>query len=248
MSGWTIFTEINNKVEGLHQILGKSFVNGTDVHDTHHVWGALISGGLAISLGVFAKKAINKSENPVIPSEKFNARNIMELFIEAFYNMAKDIIGPNAKKFFPWVATFALFIFFSNLLSLIPGFLPPTDNLNTTLALGAFSFILYNWYGIKEQGAATHFKHLLGPMPALAPLMLPIELISHIARPLSLALRLMGNIAGDHLVLGLFLSIFAFLLPLPIMFLGAIVILVQTLVFTILTIVYIGMAVEHDSH
>jgi len=248
MSGWSIFTEINNKMDALHHILGNSFIEKQAVHDTHHVWGAVISGGLALSLGFFAKKAINKSENSLIPSDKFNARNIMEIFIETFYNMAKDIIGPDAKKFFPWVASFALFIFFSNLLSLVPGFLPPTDNLNTTLALGAFSFLLYNWYGIKEQGALNHFKHLLGPMPALAPLMLPIEIISHLVRPLSLALRLMGNIAGDHLVLGIFLGIFAFALPLPIMFLGMIVVLVQTLVFTILTMVYISMAVEHSSH
>ena len=248
MSGWSIFTEINGKMDALHHMLGNSFIKHQAIHDTHYIWGSLISGGIAISLGFFAKKAIDNSENSLIPSDKFNARNIMEIFIESFYNMAKDIIGPDARKFFPWVATFAIFIFFSNLLSLIPGFLPPTDNLNTTLALGAFSFILYNWYGIKEQGVATHFKHLLGPMPALAPLMLPIELISHIVRPISLALRLMGNIAGDHLVLGIFLSIFAFVLPLPIMFLGAIVVLVQTLVFTILTMVYISMAVEHSSH
>jgi len=248
MSGWSIFTEINNNMDSLHHIIGNSFVNNNPVHDTHHVWGALISGGIALSLGIFAKKSIDKSENSLIPSEKFNARNIMELFIEAFYNMAKDIIGPDAKKFFPWVATFAVFIFFSNLLSLIPGFLPPTDNLNTTLALGAFSFGLYNYYGIKEQGLVNHIKHFMGPMPVLAPLMLPIELISHIVRPISLALRLMGNIAGDHMVLGIFLGIFAFALPLPIMFLGSIVVLVQTLVFTILTMVYISMAVEHSSH
>jgi len=249
MSGWTVFSEINSKTEALSHMLGNSFVNNQPVHDTHQVWGALISGGIAITLGFFAKKAIDKSENALIPSDKFNARNIMEIFIESFYNMAKDIIGPDAKKFFPWIATFAIFIFFSNLLGMIPGFLPPTDNLNTTLALGLFSFGLYNWYGIKEQGAIAHFKHFLGPMPALAPLMLPIEIISHLARPLSLSLRLMGNIAGDHLVLGLFLSILAFVLPLPIMLLGMIVILVQTLVFTILTIVYISMAVEkHDSH
>lgn len=248
MSEWSIFSEINEKTEALSHMLGNSFIKGKPIHDTHQVWGALIAGGIAITLGVLAKKSIDKSENSLIPSDKFNARNIMEIFIESFYNMTKDIIGPDARKFFPWVATFAIFIFFSNLIGMIPGFVPPTNNLNTTLALGIFSFGLYNWYGIKEQGLVGHFKHFLGPMPVLAPLMLPIELISHFARPLSLSLRLMGNIAGDHLVLGIFLSIFAFVLPLPIMLLGMIVILVQTLVFTILTIVYISMAVEHDSH
>ncbi len=249
MSGWTIFSEINQKTEQLSHFLGSTYVNNQPIHDTHHIWGALISGGIAIGLGFMAKKSIDSSENKIIPSDKFNARNVMELFIEAFYKMSKDIIGEDAKKFFPWIASFSIFIFISNFLGLLPGFLPPTDSLNTTLALGLFSFGLYNWYGIKEQGLLNHLKHFMGPIIWLSPLMIVIEVISHLARPLSLALRLMGNIAGDHLVLGIFLGIFAFVVPIPIMLLGFIVVIIQTLVFTILSIVYISMAVEkHDSH
>ncbi len=234
--------------EQLTHLFGKTFVNKTDVHDIHHIWGALIVVGATLTMGVIAKNKIKKMENPIIPSDKLTILNIFELFIESFYNITKDIIGHHAKHYFPWIASFSIFIFFSNALSLIPGFLPPTDMLNTTLALGVFSFLLYNYYGIKVQGFKNHFKHLLGPIPALAPLMLPIELISNFARPLSLALRLMGNMAGDHMVLGIFLSLVAFVIPIPIMLLGMIVVLVQTLVFTILSIVYISMAVEHDSH
>jgi len=244
---WSVF-EYGN-VKSITDMFGKTFINNKPVTDLHHVYGAILVVGITVTLGFFASKAIKKSGNSMIPTDKLDARNIMELFIESFYNLTKDIIGPDAKKYFPWIASFSIFIFFSNLLSLIPGFVPPTDMLNTTLALGTFSFLLYNYYGIKKQGAWNHFKHLAGPIPALAPLMLPIEIISNFARPMSLALRLMGNMAGDHMVLGIFLSfgVFAFIAPIPIMMLGTVVVIVQTTVFTILSIVYISMAVE-DHH
>ena len=244
---WSVF-EYGN-VKSITEMFGKSFVKGEPVKDLHHVWGAILVVGITISIGFFAKRAINKSGNSIIPTDKLDSRNIMEIFIGSFYDLTKDIIGSDARKYFPWIASFSIFIFFSNLLSLIPGFVPPTDMLSTTLALATFSFLLYNYYGIKKQGALNHFKHLMGPIWWLAPLMLPIEIISNLARPMSLALRLMGNMAGDHMVLGIFLSfgVLAYVTPVPIMMLGTVVVIVQTMVFTILSIVYIAMAVE-DHH
>lgn len=244
---WSIF-EYGNQ-EALTHLFGRTILNDQPVHDIHHVWGALVVLGLAVGMGLSARRSIARSDNPILPSDRFNFRNILELFLEIFYDFTRDIIGKDARKYFPWIASFALFIFLSNAFSLVPGLLPPTDMLTTTLALGLCSFILYNYYGIKKHGIIKHLKHFAGPLWWLAPLMIPIEIISHFARPLSLALRLMGNIAGDHLVLGIFLSFgfAAFLVPLPIMFLGIIVVVVQTMVFTLLTIVYIAMAVE-DSH
>ena len=141
-----------------------------------------------------------------------------------------------------------MFILIANFLALIPGFLPPTDSLRTTLALGLVAFVAYNWWGIKTHGFAAYFKHFLGPVWWLSWLILPIELISHFVRPASLALRLMGNMYGDHQVLGQFLAFGLLLIPLPVMALGLMVVVVQTLVFTLLTIVYIALAVEEHEH
>jgi len=243
---WSLF-EYGN-IKGITDLFGNSVLDKNPVTDIHHIWGALLVSGVTISMGYFASKSIKKS-NSIIPTDKLDSRNIMEIFIEYFYNLTKDIIGPEAKTYFPWIVSFSIFIFFSNALGLIPGMVPPTDMLSTTLALALMSFVLYNYYGIKKQGALNHFKHLMGPIWWLAWLMLPIEIISHLARPLSLALRLMGNIAGDHMLLGIFLGfgVLAFITPIPIMMLGMIVVVVQTMVFTILSIVYIAMAVE-DHH
>ncbi len=243
---WSVFESGN--IEEISTAFGQSFIKQEPIRDLHHMWGAILVLLFVVISGIFLKRSIDKDKS-LVPSDKIGLRNFFELFIEAFYNLTKDIIGPEARKFFPWIASFSLFIFLSNVLSLIPGFVPPTDTLNTTAALAIFSFLLYNYYGIKKQGLLKHLKHLMGPSLLLAPLMLPIEIISHLARPLSLALRLMGNMAGDHIVLGIFLSfgLLSFIVPIPIMVLGMVVVVVQTLVFTVLSIVYISMAVE-DSH
>jgi F-type H+-transporting ATPase subunit a len=146
------------------------------------------------------------------------------------------------------IGSLAFFIFFSNVLALIPGFLPPTDTLKTNAGLALVVFLMTHIYGVKENGLA-YFKHFLGPVALLAPLMLIIEVISHIARPISLALRLMGNMAADHKVTMVFFGLVPLLVPVPFLLLGAVVVIVQTLVFCLLTMVYISMAVEHgDEH
>ena len=154
-----------------------------------------------------------------------------------------------AKRYFPLIGALAVFIFFSNVLGMIPGFLPPTDVLDTTLALGLVVFVSTHYLGVKEHGL-SYFKHFLGPIVAwyalpLMILMLLIETISHMVRPLSLGIRLMGNIMGDHKVLGIFLGFGVLFLPLPIMVLGSIVAVVQTMVFCLLSMVYIALAIEH---
>jgi len=106
-------------------------------------------------------------------------------------------------------------------------------------------FFLTHYYGVKEHGLA-YFKHFLGPSPALAPLMLPIEVVSHVARPLSLMVRLMGNMMADHKVVFSFFALVPLIVPLPFMLLGLLVCLIQALVFCTLTMVYISMAIEHE--
>src|SRR5262249_17522749 len=167
---------------------------------------------------------------------------------EAFYNLMQQVMGDkNAKRYLSTIGTLAFFIFFSNLLGLIPGFLPPTSTLKTNVALAGFVFLLTHVLGVKEHGIA-YFQHFLGPVLWLAPLMLVIEIISHIARPVSLSLRLMGNILADHKVVFAFFTLVPLLVPVPFLLLGCMVALIQTLVFCILSMVYISMAVAHEEH
>jgi F-type H+-transporting ATPase subunit a len=153
----------------------------------------------------------------------------------------------NAAKFFPLIGALWFFIFIGNLIGLIPGFMSPNDTLKTNVALALMVFFLTHYYGVREHGLA-YFKHFLGPSLLLAPLMLPIELISHLARPMSLAMRLMGNMLADHKVVFAFAAMIPVFVPLPFLLLGVLVCLIQVLVFCTLTMVYIGMAVEHADH
>jgi F-type H+-transporting ATPase subunit a len=175
-------------------------------------------------------------------------RNVFEVLADTVLGLMAGVIGEKAaKKYLPLVGTLFLFILFSNLLGLIPGFLPPTSTLKTNLAMSVLVFLLSHVFGVREHGL-KYFKHFLGPIWWLAPLMLPIELISHIARPVSLAMRLMGNIVGDHTLVLVFFGIAPFLLPLPFMVMGVLVCVVQAVVFSLLATVYIGQAVAHEDH
>jgi F-type H+-transporting ATPase subunit a len=129
-------------------------------------------------------------------------------------------------------------------MGLLPGFSPPTTNFNVTLALGLLSFTAYNVFGFKEQGLG-YLKHFVGPMLWLAPLMIPLELISNFVRPFSLALRLLGNMTGDHTVLEIFTDLTKVIIPVIFYGLGTFVSFVQAFVFTLLSMVYVSLAVTH---
>ena len=130
-------------------------------------------------------------------------QNAMEVALEFILGLIDDVIGPEGRRFLPLIATLGLYIFVSNLFGLLPGFVAPTDNLNTTASCAIVVFFAYHWIGIRKHGPWAYLKHFAGPMPALAPLMVPIELISHFARPLSLTLRLFGNMLGGHILLSI---------------------------------------------
>jgi F-type H+-transporting ATPase subunit a len=163
--------------------------------------------------------------------------------------MASMMPRDKALKFLPLITATAVFILISSLLGLIPGLVPPTQSLNTTLALGLMAFVYFTFHAIKTQGIIGFIKHLMGPMLILAPLMFTVELIAYCVRPLSLAVRLMGNMFGDHQVLFIFMSFGLPPIPLPLMAIGLLVCIVQTVVFTMLFIVYLALAVEeHHDH
>jgi F-type H+-transporting ATPase subunit a len=210
-----------------------------------HVLGALLVM-LFVIWGAFRFYRGMNSDERLVPPAKMGMRNLFELLTDGSFNIMAGVMGEkNAKRFLPLIGSLALFILFSNLMALIPGFAPPTDTLKTNLALAVIVFLATHYYGVKEHGLA-YFKHFAGPIPLLAPLMIPIELISHIARPVSLALRLMGNMASDHKVVASFFALVPLLVPVPFLILGILVSVVQALVFCLLSTVYISMAVAHD--
>jgi F-type H+-transporting ATPase subunit a len=231
---------------------GKSLLLGNKLEHLQHIFMGTLVVLLCVLLASRYKKHLTAAgDEGVVPESRFNARSVVEIICTATLSIMNGIMGKTAAKaFFPFIGSLALFILVSNLLGLIPGFLPATESANTNLALAGLVFLATHVYGLKVNGM-DHIKHLFGPVWWLAPLMFPIEVISHLARPLSLTLRLAGNMIGDHKVLGLFLGLAPILVPVPIMVLGIIVCVVQALVFCMLSVVYIGLAIEehhHDEH
>lgn len=193
-------------------------------------------------------RGTQSADKGIVPARTMNLRNVFEFTAEFVYGLVEGAMGEkNAARFFPLIGALWIFILFSNLIGLIPGFIAPTDTLKTNAGIAILVFLLTHYYGVKEHGM-SYFKHFLGPSPALAPLMLPIELVSHFARPLSLMVRLMGNMMADHKVVFSFFALVPLIVPLPFMLLGVLVCLIQALVFCTLTMVYISMAIEHEEH
>jgi len=185
----------------------------------------------------------------LVPDENLSLRNAAELLVGAVHSMTEGVLGKPGKQYAALFGTFFIFILMANLLGLVPGFAPPTDNFNITFALGIASFLGFNAIGIRRQGLVNYAKHFVGPVWWLAVLMIPLELIDNMVRPASLALRLAGNMTGDHLVLSIFTDLTKFVIPVVFYFLGAFVSLVQAFVFTLLSIIYVSLAVGHaDEH
>lgn len=220
---------------------------------THFTLAHVLSSALVTLFLVFGAvwykgRLVRAGQHGIVPAPRFGLRNIFEMFADGVLSLMEGVMGKkNARKYMPLIGSLAFFIFCNNALALIPGFAPPTDTLKTNVALAGLVFLATHYYGVKE-GGLKYFKHFLGPIPVLAPLMLPIELISHIARPASLSLRLMGNMASDHKVVAAFFGLVPLLVPVPFLVLGMMVVVVQTLVFCLLSMVYISMAVAHEEH
>ncbi|HET6610751.1 MAG TPA: F0F1 ATP synthase subunit A [Kofleriaceae bacterium] len=212
-----------------------------------HVWVALLVMLLVFWGSARFFGAVRRGgEAAIVPPANLGFRNIFEMFTDATYSTMVSVMGDKlTRKFLPLIGSLALFIFFSNLLGLIPGLAPATNTLKTNLALALLVFFATHYYGIKEHGFG-YIKQFLGPIPLLAPLMFVIEVIGHLARPVSLSLRLMGNMAADHKVVFVFFVLIPWLVPIPFLLLGILVVIIQTLVFCLLAMVYISMALSHD--
>ena len=218
--------------------------------DTHFTLTHVLITLLVLMFVIFGamrfSSGLKQPDGGLVPPRKMSLRNFFEVMAESLYGFVEGAMGPdNAARFFPLVGTIWCFVLFGNLIGLIPGFSSPNDTLKTNFALALTVFAATHIYGLKENGIA-YLKHFLGPNLILAPLMLPIELISHIARPISLSLRLMGNMLADHKVIFSFFTLVPVLVPLPFYLLGMLVCLVQAIVFCTLTMVYLSLAVDHD--
>jgi len=206
-------------------------------HANTHVIYTWVVMAILVILSLLAVKGLS-----MVPSK---GQNVMELLVSGIEDFMISITGEEGRWLFPLAATIFLYIFTCNIVGLIPGFFPPTANLNTTMSCALVVVVFTHVIGIQYHGA-KYIKHFLGPVWWMVPIIFPIEVIGHLARVLSLSFRLFGNMMGHELVLGiLFMLAGAFFAPIPIMALGIFVALVQAFVFFLLSIMYFTSAMEH---
>jgi F-type H+-transporting ATPase subunit a len=212
-----------------------------------HVAAAVFVSLVLFVFALAARFALAGNKNYLVPPERLTFLNFADIIVENLYKVTKSVLGDEARHYLPITGAIFLFVFANNVFGLFPGVVPATDNVNTTLAVGAFVFLYYNYRGLR-QGGLSYLKHFLGPVWYMAWLILPIEIISHAVRPFTLALRLKGNIEGDHTVLSVFTNMAPYIVPIPVYFLGLMVCFLQAFIFVMLTMVYISMAKDSDHH
>lgn len=199
-----------------------------------YTWFVMI---ILITLGFIAAKSVT-----MIPGK---LQNTFEMIISGIEEFMVDQVGEEGRWFFPILGTIFIFIFISNLIGLVPTMFPPTADINTTAACALTVFVFTHFIGFKYHGI-KYFQHFMGPILVLSPLIFVIELIGHLARVLSLSMRLFGNMFGHEMVLGIFFAMGGlFLMPLPIMVMGLFVSLVQAGIFFMLSTIYFKLSMEH---
>ena len=205
-------------------------------------WDHLFAAVLAALVTMFVVYLVRR-KMAVIPGP---LQQIAELIVNFLREMLSDNIAHHSERYLPLVGTMAFFVFLNNFFGLIPGMPSGTGNWNVTLACALVVFGYYNFHGMREQGFVKYWAHFAGPIWWLAPLMFPLEILGLLSRILSHSLRLFGNIAGEHVVAGIFFGLMPLFLPLPMMFMGLFFGLIQTFVFLMLTVIYISGAVAHE--
>lgn len=205
-------------------------------HKFFHIVLAFYVCVFLIVLSLLATKKLS-----VVPR---GVQNLLEAYVEGMYNFMDSIIPGDVRPHVPLIATLFIFILVSNWMGNIPGFISPTSNWNTTIAPAIVVFVYYHYWGIKKHGLINYLKHFGGPVPFMAPVMFVLETIGHFARVLSLSLRLFGNIMGEETLALILFTLVPLILPVPFMFLSIFFGAIQALVYTLLSIVYIALAVE----
>ncbi len=208
--------------------------------DSSHTFAYFFHLGLVAIISVVLAKMATSSMQ-LVPR---GVQNLAEAYLEGVVSMGRDTMGSEeaARKYLPLVATIGFIVFFSNMIGIIPGFEAPTASLNLTATMAITVFVYYHFEGIRAQGFFKYFSHFMGPVPAIAPLMFPIEIVSHFSRVISLSFRLFGNIKGDDLFLAVILALVPWIAPLPAYVLLTFMAFLQTFIFMILTYVYLAGA------
>jgi F-type H+-transporting ATPase subunit a len=199
-----------------------------------------------ILVSVVANLALGRGEAAIQPAGHLSIKGFFEAFLEFIDGMNTMVLGPHSRHYLPLFGAVFFYIMINNLIGLFPGMAAATSNINATLSIGLFIFVVYNTIGIRHAGL-HYFKQFLGPVWWLVPLLLPIEIISHAVRPMSLGLRLSINMTADHAILGTFTELTKIIVPVIFYGLGTFVSLVQAFVFTMLSMVYVKMATS-DHH
>lgn len=215
-----------------------------------HIVHASVVFFIILLLSLVYRASLKPLEEEIIPSPHVSFKNLVQAGLEKLFGLFDSIIPHDAAQYASFLAAIFVFIFISNLFGLVPGFLPPTGNISMNLGIGLAVLIYFNAAGIKKQGFKKHFGHLMGPLLPLAILIFPLEAFgTFVVRPLSLSLRLFGNIEGDHMVLSTIANLVPVGVPILFMAFGIFVAFMQSFVFTLLSTVYVGLAVEsHDDH
>ncbi|MGC8659195.1 MAG: F0F1 ATP synthase subunit A [Desulfomonilaceae bacterium] len=219
-------------MHSMGQFLEEHGITHADINNVLNTWLVMI---ILVVAAIMVK---NKLE--MIPK---GGQNFWEVTVSTLEDIVVQTMGEHGRPYFPLVASLALYILLCNLIGIIPWFMSSTANLNTTLALALVSFFTTHYVGIKHHGV-HYVKHFLGPVPWLIPLMLPIELIGHFSRILSLSFRLFGNIMGEDLAVVILTLLVPYLVPMPMMVLMVFTSFIQTLVFIMLTMMYISGSLE----
>lgn len=240
-------------------IWGSYFTDFITPQNAHLYHGVLVFL-IILVLSVLYKMSLKTVQEEVVPSDSVSVKNIMQTIVEAVLNMIRSIVPHHAESYLPLVCGIFVYLFISNLLGLIPGFISPSSNFSSNLAVGLAVFLYYNIAGIRAVGFKTYMGHLFGPSLGdslglvlmrfllLAPLMFGLEIFSHCVRPVTLALRLFVNMNADHLVLGAFSTLAPLVVPVVFMAFGIFVSFIQAFVFSLLSVIYIGMAVQTSEH
>ncbi|HMO17719.1 MAG TPA: F0F1 ATP synthase subunit A [Oligoflexia bacterium] len=200
--------------------------------------------------GAVARLSLNRSKTPFVPSDNFGLKTVFESLTLFMVWLGDSAMGKENRRYLPFVFSLFLYLFVSNIIGLIPGFVMPTDQMHFNLGIALVVFGIYNYWSVRALGFGGFFKHLWGPIFILGFLLFPIELISHVVRPISLSIRLYGNMAGDHTVLSVFTKLTegtpVFFFTVALYVLGTIVSFIQAFVFSLLTMIYIRLGVSHE--
>jgi len=233
--------------------LMQHWVEGHQVAHTYvyaHAWLACF---LLLGLALIGRMSLSRATSrdgleKYFANDSLDARTAAEVYASGIQGMMDGLLErKDVLLFFPYIAGLFAYIFLCNIQGILPGFLPPTDNINTNVGMALGSFLIFNIVGLTRD-AGSYIKHLAGPVLLLAPFMFPLEVISLMIRPISLTIRLTANMFGDHQVFVLLSEQIPYGIPAGLLALATMVSVIQAFVFSLLTVIYINLSLPHHDH